>query len=255
MTPELDSIDDLESAKDQEVNGQANGMPAEAEAVGSKADAVNEAKAPAGSAEPGDAPLADTAGADAAEPGDTDEAAATEAADAPAPAGQALLAEVALILRENADAADRYHTRAEQREGVIDYLRSELETLRQGERRGMLRPVLTEMCRLRDDLLKQAATLPGDFDAAKATELLRSYAETIELTLESNGVVTYAPDSGDPFNPRMHRRVRGEPTADPALNGHIAGIRRDGYLDIEANSPIAPAEVTVYAVTKKEQDQ
>jgi molecular chaperone GrpE len=222
VTPDLNSVDDLESDADQEPNGQA---PTGA------ADATGP--------DPGDP-----------EPGDP----GPEVPDG-ALASEALLASVAVTVREIADATDRYHTRAEQREGVIDHLRSELESLRQGERRGLLRPVLADMCRLRDDLLKQAATLPGDFDAAKASELLRSYAETIELTLDSNGVVTYSPDSGDPFNPRMHRRVSGEPTTDPALAGQIAAIRRDGYLDIEANSPIAAADVTVFVVTKGEQEQ
>jgi molecular chaperone GrpE len=165
------------------------------------------------------------------------------------------MGEISTALGRVAEASERYHARAEQREGVIDYLRSELDVLRRGERRGLLRPLLTDMCRLRDDLLKQADTLPPDFDAAKAADLLRSYAETIELTLESNGVVTFTPDSGDLFNPRMHRRTTGEATADATLAGHIAGIRRDGYLDIEANTPIAPAEVTVYVVTEGEREQ
>src|SRR5690349_2190260 len=85
---------------------------------------------------------------------------------------KALLAEIAVAVREISDASDRYHARAEQREGVIDYLRSELDVLRRGERRGLLRPVLADMCRLRDDLLGQAATLPADFDAEKAAGLL-----------------------------------------------------------------------------------
>lgn len=165
------------------------------------------------------------------------------------PSQTALLTEVSAVLRQVADLSQRYHDRAEQREGVIDFLRSELDTLRRGERRGLLRPVLAELCRLREDLLSQAETLPTDFDAAKTARLLRSYAETLELTLESNGVVTYAPDSGDRFDPRLHRRVSGEPTDDPALAGQVAKVRRDGYLDIEANSPIAPAEVTVFAAT------
>jgi molecular chaperone GrpE (heat shock protein) len=110
--------------------------------------------------------------------------------------------------------------------------------------------VLADLCRLRGDLLSQSAALPTDFDAAKAADLLRSYAETIELTLESNGVVTYAPDGGERFDPRLHRRVAGEATHDPALAGRVAGVRRDGYLDIEANNPIAPAEVTVFAAAK-----
>lgn len=181
------------------------------------------------------------------------------AADAGAPGQQTvagsdtaetLLTEISVTVREVADLSRRYHARAEQREGVIDFLRSELDVLRRGERRGLLRPVLADLCRLRSDLLAQAAALPADFDAAKAAELLRSYAESIELTLDSNGVVTYVPDDGERFDPRLHRRVGGEPTTDPALAGHVAGVRRDGYLDIEANSPIAPAEVTVFAPAK-----
>lgn len=156
------------------------------------------------------------------------------------------LAELSAAVRQVGDLSQRYHARAEQRESVIDFLRSELETLRRGERRGLLRPLLAEMCRLREDLIGQAATLPADFDAAKAAGLLRSYAETLELTLESNGVITYAPDDGDQFDPRLHRRVGGEASTDPALAGRIARVRRDGYLDIEANSSIMPAEVTVF---------
>ncbi len=164
-----------------------------------------------------------------------------------------VMSEISVALRDLADSSRRYHARAGQREGVIDHLRSEVEVLRRGERRGLLRPLLTDMCRLRNDLLRQAADLPADYDAAKAAELLLSYAESIQLTLESNGVITYAPDDGEPFDPRMHRRVAGETSADPALAGRIAHVRRDGYLDIEAKSPIAPAEVTVFAATKGEQ--
>ena len=90
------------------------------------------------------------------------------AAVAPA---ETLLTEISATVREVADQSRRYHDRAEQREGVIDYLRSELELLRRGERRGLLRPLLTEMCRLAADLLRQAADLPADFDAAKAAGL------------------------------------------------------------------------------------
>lgn len=160
------------------------------------------------------------------------------------------LAELSAAVRQVADLSRRYHARAEQREGVIDFLRSELDTLRRGERRGLIRPVLAEMCRLRDDLLSQADTLPADFDATKAAGLLRSYAETLELALENNGIVPYVPGDGDKFDPRLHRRVGAEAAADPALAGRVARVRRGGYLDIEANSPIAPAEVTVFAPSR-----
>jgi len=187
---------------------------------------------------------------DPATPGPGDQETGPGSTTPPAPAAETLLTEISVTVRQVADLSERYHARAEQREGVIDLLRSELEVLRRGERRGLLRPVLTDLCRLRGDLLSQAGALPADFDAAKAADLLRSYAETIELTLESHGVVTYAPGGEDRFDPRVHRRVGGEPTGDPGQAGHIAAVRRDGYLDLEANSPLVPAEVTVFALAK-----
>jgi len=177
---------------------------------------------------------------------DSSDFSAAAVADTEEVAGSGLAAAV----RELSSSAQRFHERSEQREGVIDYLRSELEVLRRGERRGLLRPLLTDLCGLLNDLLWQASGLPADYDAEKAAELLRSYAESIQITLESNGVVTYVPDEGDAFDPRKHRKVKSQDSTDPAMNGRIARVQRDGYLDIEANSPITPAEVIVFTTTK-----
>jgi molecular chaperone GrpE len=177
------------------------------------------------------------------------------AADGGTPPPAESLAMISAAVQELASSAERYHARAQQREGVIDHLRSEVDRLRRGERRGLLRPLLVEICRLRADLLRQADGLPADFDAARAGVLLRSYAESVELALENSGVVTFEPDSGDRFDPRMHRRVGAEPTSDPALAGRVARIRRSGYLDVDANSPIALAEVLVFAAVSCEAAQ
>ena len=166
------------------------------------------------------------------------------AADAADPA--TLLSEILSAVRKLADSSERYHFRAEQREAVIDHQRDEVDRLRRGERRGLLRPLLVETCRLRNDLLRQAAELPSDFDAERAALLLRSYAESVEITLENSGVQMFAPEPGDPFDPRMHRRAGGQPPGDPALAGRIASVVRDGYLDVDSNSPLAPAEVVVF---------
>jgi molecular chaperone GrpE len=159
----------------------------------------------------------------------------------------ALLGTITEAVDKLVASSERYHTRAEQREAVIDHLHSEVERLRRGERRGLLRPLLVETCRLRNDLLRQADDLPDDFDADRARLLLRSYAESVELVLEDNGVVTFAPETGDQFEPRLHRRVGGEPTSDPGLAGRVARVRRSGYLDSDTNVPIAPAEVILFA--------
>jgi molecular chaperone GrpE len=154
--------------------------------------------------------------------------------------------EILAMLRDLVESAERYHTRAERRESVIDHLHTEVDGLRRGERRGLLRPLLVEICRLRHDLLRQAEDLPADFDADRSRLLLRSYAESVELALDNNGVVTFSPAEGDPFDPRMHRRVGGEPTDDDDAVGRIAVVRRDGYLDVDSTSPIALAEVVLF---------
>ena len=178
-----------------------------------------------------------------------DRAAHADSADDGTPA---LLAGLSAEVRRLADSSAQYHARAEQREGVIDHLRSELEQLRRGERRGLLRPLLVEICRLRDDLLRQADGLPGDFDTERAGLLLRSYAESVEIALENSGVIAFAPAAGDPFEPRMHRQVGGVPGSDPALAGRVAQVRRSGYLDVEASRPISPAEVVLFRAVSTE---
>jgi molecular chaperone GrpE (heat shock protein) len=176
-----------------------------------------------------------------------------EPASAPTPADAAdLLAGMSQAVQRLADAAERYHARAEQRESVIAHLSSEVDRLRRGDRREILRPVLTELCRLRNDLLRQAHGLPDDFSADRATLLLRSYADSVEMLLDANGIATFSADTGDAFDPRMHRRVSGEPAADAAVAGRIAGVRKDGYLDLETGKPLAPAEVVIFTVSATE---
>ena len=181
-------------------------------------------------------------------------AAGSEAAeDQGEPAAESPLAELAAEVRRLAGAAEQYQERARQREGVIDYLRSELDLLRRGERRGLLRPILTEMSRLHADLARQVTSLRPDFTAEQAAKLLDSYAESLKDALEDNGVVTYTPEAGDLFDPRRHRQVKSLATSDPGLDGRVAAVRKAGYLDIEADSLLSPAEVTLYKTVKEEQ--
>lgn len=158
----------------------------------------------------------------------------------------ARLAEVMEALRALTGVSEQYHLRAAQREAVIDQLHEEVDRLRRGERRGVMRPLLTEACRLREDLLRQADALPTEFDAEQASLLLRSYADSVEIMLENNGVVSFTPDSGDSFDPRLHRRVGQVEAPASERAGHVAHVRRRGYLDLETKVPISPAEVTVY---------
>jgi len=190
-----------------------------------------------------DLSAAEPPAAQAGEPGEE----AGEEAEAQA------LAEIAAGVRRLATSAEQYHERARQREGVIDYLRDEVDLLRRGERRSLLRPLLTALSRLHADLLVQSRTLPAEFDAQKASALLESFAETVECVLADAGITLHTPEAGDPFDPRSHRKVKSEPTTDRGLDGLVASVRKAGYLDIEADSLLSPAEVILYKTSKDEQ--
>jgi molecular chaperone GrpE len=177
------------------------------------------------------------------DPGDT-------AIPGPGEAAAPALAELAADVSRLATAAEQYHERARQREGVIDYLRDEVDLLRRGERRSLLRPLLTALSRLHADLALQAQSLPPDFDAAKAGKLLESYAETVESVLADAGIITSVPEAGDPFDPRGHRKVGSEPTGDPARDGLVAAVRKAAYRDTESERLLAPAEVILYHTVK-----
>jgi molecular chaperone GrpE len=142
--------------------------------------------------------------------------------------------------------AERYHERAAQREALIDSMHAELGKLRLGERRSLLRPLLIEVCRVRDDLLRQASTLPENFDRERAGALLESYAGSLEVALEDYGVADFTPEPGEPFQGSLHRAAGKAPTADAALVGTIASVVSPGYRELEADAVISAARVVVH---------
>lgn len=143
-------------------------------------------------------------------------------------------------------AVEQHHERAAARERIIDQLNTELDRLRLGDRRSLLRPVLLELCRLRDDLLKQAGSLPATFSAEQAQSLLTSYADTVELALEAQSVRPFAPEPGDRFDPRRHRRLTSVPTTDEVQDGAVASTDRSGYTDEETERVLQHAGVVLY---------
>ena len=82
---------------------------------------------------------------------------------------EAGLAEVAQRLTNEGD-------RALARERVIDHQHEEIERLKAAERAGQLRPMVTDMCRLRNGLLRQAGTVPTEMTGPQVATLLESFA-------------------------------------------------------------------------------
>jgi molecular chaperone GrpE len=170
-------------------------------------------------------------------PAPAEPAAETTAEPAPDP--------VAAALERMGTELAQGNTRAAARERVIERLHEENQVLRAGERQSLLRPVVTDLYRLRDDLLKQAAGLPPDFGAERAAALLISYAQTVELALERTGVLAVRPTVGDPFDAGTHRASGVVPAAGPDADATVAEVLSDGYRDTVTERVLVPAAVRV----------
>jgi molecular chaperone GrpE len=140
----------------------------------------------------------------------------------------------------------REQDRAAAREQIIDRLHAENQSLRAGERTLLLRPLLTDLQRLRHELIRQADRLPAQFSSGQAAELLRSYAYNLELTLERGGIAVLMPEPGAAFDPSLHRASSVVAADDQDLNGTVAEVALDGYRDVESGRVVTPAEVRVH---------
>jgi molecular chaperone GrpE len=180
----------------------------------------------------------------------TDDAAASdsEAPVAEEPADEALRAIKALhaTIEGLASQVGREHDRAKAREGVIDRLHEEAQRLRAGEARELLRPVLADLRRLRDDLLGQARSVPETMSSDNVALLLESYADSVVMILERYGIIAVRPVPQAPFDPRRHRATGAVAAPEQGLDGMIAAVLADGYEDADTGATVAPARVTVY---------
>ena len=138
-----------------------------------------------------------------------------------------------------------FHERAAAREAVLDRMYAEIDRLRSGERRQLLRPLLVDLIGLRNDLLQQSRELPESYSPAQAARLLESFAESVGESLQRHGVVAFTPEIGEKFDFRKHRKVGHVGASEGLLDplDAVAAVRADGYLDLEADKLIAPAEV------------
>lgn len=179
------------------------------------------------------------------------ETALGDVAAPPVPDFDARLAaiEVALgaVTARLADEADR----AAARERIIERQHEEVERLRSVARAGQLRPVVIDLCRLRNGLLRQAATVPAEMTGPKVAELLASFADEVEEALERCGVAVSTQEPGSAFAPGLQQVAAVVDTDDPARDGTVAGVVQDGYLEIDGGRVVVPARITVHRLTQK----
>lgn len=146
------------------------------------------------------------------------------------------------LLRDQLRRADE---RAAAHDRLIERLHDENDKLRAGERHLLLRPIQTDLQRLRNDLIRQATSLPADFSTDKASALLTSFAFSVEMTLERCGIRVLRPEPGDAFDSASQRATGTVPAESAELDATVAELVTDGYLDTVAGRVVAPAAVRV----------
>jgi molecular chaperone GrpE (heat shock protein) len=140
------------------------------------------------------------------------------------------------------------HLRAAARERTIDRLHEEVQQLRAGQARVLLRPAVSDLRRLHGDLIAQARSAPDGITRAQVAGLLESFADSAELALERCGVVVVRPAVGAVCDPRLHQAVEAVPTTSPDLDKTIVKIVSDGYAEIDTERTLAPARVVIYSL-------
>jgi molecular chaperone GrpE (heat shock protein) len=168
-----------------------------------------------------------------------------DAADSAAGDGAPPLERIAAVLAAVRSELAQANERAAARERIIDRLHEENQRLRAGERQLLLRPVMVDLSRLRNDLLRQAATLPEDTVRAQVVTLLESFACSVEQALERCGVYPICPAPGAEFDPRQHLAMDTVPARDGERDGQVAQVLADGYRDSVTGRVLTPAQVKV----------
>jgi molecular chaperone GrpE len=154
-----------------------------------------------------------------------------------------------------AEVAQRFageNARALARERVIDRQHEEIERLKVIERVGQLRPIVTDLCRLRNDLLRQAGTVPDEITGPQVTTLLDSFAATVEEILERCGIVVLPRDVGAPFASSRQEIAAVVEINHPERDGTVVDVVHDGYAEIHDGKVVVPARVRVHRYVTKE---
>lgn len=154
-----------------------------------------------------------------------------------------------------AELAARYASasdRALARERVIDRQHEEIERLRSVERAGQLRPVITDLCQLRNGLLRQAGTVPDEMTGSQVASLLNSFAATAAEALERCGITVLPREVGVPFTPSRQQVAAVVEIDDPERDGTVAEVVQDGYAEIDSGKVVIPARVRLYRCVMEE---
>lgn len=132
-----------------------------------------------------------------------------------------------------------FHRRSAHRETIIDRLHAENQQFRDGLRRVVLEPVVTDLLRLYDSMARDAARVTAA--DPQTGRILASYADEVELAVERCGYELFSTVVGDGYQSGRHAPAGTVRTADPALDNTVAEPLSAGLLEIETGKVRRPS--------------
>jgi molecular chaperone GrpE (heat shock protein) len=136
-----------------------------------------------------------------------------------------------------------FHRRAAHRESVIDQLHLENQQLRVGFGRIILDPVVTDLIRLYDQLVREVRRLETDGQDAR---LLWSFAEDVAQILDRCGIEIFSAEPGDPFERDRHRALAVVACDDEVRHNTVAEVVAVGFLERDTGRIRRPVQTRVH---------
>lgn len=121
----------------------------------------------------------------------------------------------------------------------VSALHAENQRLRTGELRSAMLPLVRDVMRVHDDVVRLASSC--EVSAAPDLQLVRNLL--LEALMRWD-ITAFEPTIGDAFDPSIHSGVTRVETSEHAANT-VAGVRRCGFRD-DTGRVIRTAEVSVY---------
>jgi molecular chaperone GrpE (heat shock protein) len=124
---------------------------------------------------------------------------------------------------------------------LVDRLHDENQRLRAGELAQAQAPLIRDLLRLHDDIVK----LDGGGTTATGRSDLGPILKSLLGILDRAGVEPFTPELGAPFDPASQQGVGRVPAEDPSADRTVARTVRCGFRQV-GGRVLRPADVDVY---------
>ena len=145
------------------------------------------------------------------------------------PALQAELEELKAVVAKQAAELKRANQRAEQAHAEIEAAGKRLAAASTKELEQRTRKLLESFLPVLDDLDRAIAAARKHVESQDVVDGLELVRRSLFTRLAQLGV-THAPALGEPFDPLRHEAVAVVPVSDPAQDGRVIDVMREGYL-------------------------